>query len=103
MAKIVRVEVLQVDLTPKVKRTDAIQSFVKQETPFVRITDSDGLSGTGYSYTIGTGGSSVMALLEHHLAPRLVGRDPGMVEQIWKDLFFHTHATAVGAITALAL
>ncbi len=103
MAKIVRVEVLQVDLTPKVKRTDAIQSFVKQETPFVRITDSDGLTGTGYSYTIGTGGSSVTALLHDHLAPKLVGRDPAMVEQIWKDLFFHTHATAVGAITALAL
>jgi len=103
MAKIVRVEILQVDLTPKVKRTDAIQSFVKQETPFVRITDSDGLVGSGYSYTIGTGGSSVCALLHDHLAPGLVGRDPGMVEQIWKDLFFHTHATAVGAITALAL
>ncbi|MCC6468025.1 MAG: mandelate racemase/muconate lactonizing enzyme family protein [Alphaproteobacteria bacterium] len=103
MAKIVRIELLQVDLTPKVKRTDAIQAFIKQETPFVRITDSDGLQGTGYSYTIGTGGSSVMALLADHLAPRLVGRDPAMVEQIWKDLFFHTHATAVGAITALAL
>ena len=25
------------------------------------------------------------------------------IEAIWKDLFFHTHATAVGAITSLAL
>ena len=25
------------------------------------------------------------------------------IEAIWKDLFFATHATAVGAITALAL
>ena len=30
-------------------------------------------------------------------------RDPAEVELIWKDLFFHTHATAVGAITSLAL
>ena len=37
MAKIERVEILQVDLPPKVTRTDAIQSFVKQETPIVRI------------------------------------------------------------------
>lgn len=103
MSRITRVEILQVDLAPKVKRTDAIQSFVTQETPVLRVTDSDGAVGAGYSYTIGTGGSSVVALLADHLAPKLIGRDPAMVEQIWKDLFFHTHATAVGAVTALAL
>jgi L-alanine-DL-glutamate epimerase-like enolase superfamily enzyme len=103
MAKITRVEIVQVDLAPKVRRTDAIQSFVTQETPILRVTDSDGAVGAGYCYTIGTGGSSVVALLADHLAPRLIGRDPAMVEQIWKDLFFHTHATAVGAVTALAL
>ena len=63
MSRIERVEILQVDLTPKVVRTDAIQSFVAQETPIVRITCDDGATGTGYSYTIGTGGSSVVALL----------------------------------------
>jgi L-alanine-DL-glutamate epimerase-like enolase superfamily enzyme len=103
MTKIVRVEILQVDLPPKVKRTDAIQAFVTQETPMVRIFTDDGLAGTGYAYTIGTGGSSVIALLRDHLAPRLIGRDPFEIEAIWKSLFFATHATAVGAITALAL
>jgi len=103
MSKIIRIEITQIDLTPKVKRTDAIQSFVRQETPFVRIFCDDGAEGTGYTYTIGTGGSSVVALLRDHLCPRLIGRDPGEVERIWKDLFFHTHATAVGAITSLAL
>ena len=54
MARITHVEIRMVDLVPMVKRTDAIQSFVSQETPFVRITDADGAVGTGYSYTIGT-------------------------------------------------
>jgi len=98
-----RVEILQVDLPPKVVRTDAIQSFVKQETPIVRITCADGAQGIGYTYTIGTGGSSVVALLRDHLCPRLIGRDAMAIEALWKDLFFHTHATAVGAITSLAL
>jgi L-alanine-DL-glutamate epimerase-like enolase superfamily enzyme len=97
------VEILQVDLPPKVLRTDAIQSFVKQETPIVRITCSDGAQGIGYTYTIGTGGSSVVALLRDHLCPRLIGRDAAEIEGLWKELFFHTHATAVGAITSLAL
>jgi len=103
MTTIRDVEVLQVDLAPKVRRTDAIQAFVTQETPIVRITCDDGVEGVGYTYTIGTGGSSVVALLRDHLAPKLIGRDPDCIEAIWKDLFFHTHATAVGAITALSL
>jgi L-alanine-DL-glutamate epimerase-like enolase superfamily enzyme len=103
MAKIERVEVVMVDLKPKVKRTDAIQAFVSQETPIVRIYADDGQIGIGYSYTIGTGGRSVIELIVRHLAPQLIGRDPDRVEEIWRALFFHTHATAVGAITALAL
>jgi L-alanine-DL-glutamate epimerase-like enolase superfamily enzyme len=103
MNSIRTVEILQVNLPPKVVRTDAIQSFVTQETLMVRITCDDGAVGTGYTYTIGTGGSSVVALLRDHLAPRLIGRDAGETEAIWKDLFFATHATAVGAITSLAL
>ncbi len=103
MARIEKIELRMVDLVPKVKRTDAIQSFVSQETPIVTITDADGAVGTGYSYTIGTGGSSVMRLLADHLAPRLVGRDADRIEAIWRDLEFLTHATTIGAITAIAL
>ena len=103
MARIEKVELRLVDILPKVKRTDAIQSFVSQETPIVTITDADGAVGVGYSYTIGTGGSSVMRLLRDHLAPRLIGRDAERIEAIWHELEFATHATTIGAISALAL
>jgi len=103
MSRIVRVDLVMVDLKPKVKRVDAIQSFVSQETPIVRITDADGVVGTGYSYTIGTGGHSVMALLERTLAPAIIGEDANDIEKIWKKLLFLTHATTVGAITAIAM
>lgn len=92
-----------VSLEPKTKRTDAIQSFISQETPVLRLVCDDGSEGVGYSYTIGTGGSSIMALLQDHLVPRLIGQDPDRIESIWRDLMFHTHATHVGAITSLAL
>ncbi len=103
MAIITRVEALMVDLVPKVKRTDAIQSFVSQETPIIRIYDADGGIGTGYTYTIGTGGPSIMMLIKHTLAPALIGREASGIEKIWRDLLFLTHATSVGAITSLAL
>jgi len=103
MAKIVSVEILMVDLIPPVRRVDAIQSFVSQETPIVRITDAEGAVGTGYSYTIGTGGPAIMSLMSRTLVPRLIGREAEEIEGTWRDLLFATHATAVGAITSLAL
>ena len=103
MARIERIELSMIDLKPKVLRTDAIQSFVSQETPIVVITDSDGATGMGYSYTIGTGGSSVMRLLRDHLAPVVLGQDADCIEAIWHRMEFSTHATTIGIITALAM
>lgn len=92
-----------VALAPKTRREDAIQAFECQETPFVRITDAEGAQGLGYSYTIGTGGPAVVSLLEKTLAPALIGKEADHIEQRWRELLFLTHATAVGAITSLAL
>ena len=103
VSKIERVELCLVDLQPKVKRTDAIQCFSSQETPILTLTDTDGAQGTGYSYTIGQGGSSVMRLLLDHLAPQLIGKDPARIESIWRDLKFSIHAITSGAISSLAL
>lgn len=100
---IVRAEAYLIDLVPEVVRTDAIQAFVKQETIFVEIETADGLIGTGYAYTIGTGGRAVLALLREDLLHRLIGRDAREVEALWRTLFWATHGTAVGAITSLAL
>lgn len=100
---ITHAEAYLVDLEVEAVRTDAVQSFLKQETVFVELRSDDGHHGTGYSYTIGTGGSAVLALLRDYLLPRLPGRDPRRVEAIWRDLFAATRSTTVGAITSLAL
>lgn len=103
MAKIAHVDIFMANLTPKVKRTDAIQCFESQETPFVRIVDSDGAVGLGYTYTIGQGGPAIVSLLRETLVPKLIGREAEEIERVWRDLLFATHATSVGAITSLAL
>lgn len=103
MPNIEKIELRMVNLAPQVVRTDAIQSFISQETPIVTITDSERATGTGYSYTIGTGGPAVMSLLERTLAPRLIGQEAEEIERHWREGLFATHATAVGAITSLAL
>lgn len=102
-SRIRKVDAYLVDLVPERPRTDAIQTFSKQETIFVDIETDDGLSGTGYSYTIGTGGRAVLELLRTDLVPLLAGEDAGQIEAVWQKLFWATHGTAVGAITSLAL
>jgi len=103
MTHIAQVDVIMVDLSPKVRRTDAIQSFDSQQTPIVKIVDSDGAQGVGYSYTIGQGGPAIMSLLKETLLPQLIGQDADNIEHLWRSLLFSTHATSVGAITSLAL
>ncbi|HET6504022.1 MAG TPA: hypothetical protein VFG87_25015, partial [Amycolatopsis sp.] len=67
MPKIQAATAFLVDIDVETVRADAVQSFLKQETLFVEITTDDGLTGTGYSYTIGTGGRAVLAMLREHL------------------------------------
>lgn len=55
MAAIERVEIRMVDLKPKVKRVDAMESFVSQETPIVRITDADGRPASAIAIRLARG------------------------------------------------
>ena len=103
MPRIVEARACLADIATETVRTDAVQSFVKQETVFVDLATDDGNAGTGYTYTIGTGGSSVLAMLRDHLLPRLIGADATRVERLWHESFASTRATTVGAITSLAL
>src|SRR5256885_8445262 len=102
-SKIRRVDAYLVDLMPERPRTDAIQSFVKQETIFVEVENDEGAVGVGYAYTIGTGGRAVLAHLRHDLLGLLTGEDANQIEAVWQKLFWATHGTVVGAITSLAL
>jgi L-alanine-DL-glutamate epimerase-like enolase superfamily enzyme len=103
VAVIVKAEAFLVNVDVEQVRVDAVQAFLSQETLFVEVGTEDGGVGLGYSYTIGTGGSAVLALLKDHLLPRLIGQDARLIEGIWRDLFASTRATTVGAITSLAL
>lgn len=103
MAKIVNAEAYLVDIDVETVRTDATQTFLKQETVFVELHTDDGLVGTGYSYTIGTGGRAVLHMLRDHLLPSVLGIDATCVEHAWRTMYDSTRATTVGVITALGI
>ena len=67
------------------------------------VTLSDGSAGTGYTYTGGRGGHAILAVIEHDLAPVLVGRDPTPVESLNDTLENHIHYVGRGGIATFAV
>ena len=69
----------------------------------VTIHLSDGRTGTGYTYTGGKGGHAILAMINHDLAPFLVGRDPTDVEALYSAMQWHVHYVARGGIASFAI
>ena len=77
-------------------RGDAIQKFDALELPFVTITDKEGNSGVGFGYTIGTGGTAILELINKELLPNLDGEDSRRITHIHDKLFKSIHALTPG-------
>jgi L-alanine-DL-glutamate epimerase-like enolase superfamily enzyme len=68
----------------------------------VTIRTEDGREGTGYTYTGGKGGHAIRAILEHDMAPFLIGQDAEHIDGIYDALWWHIHYVGRGGITAFA-
>src|SRR5947209_4587951 len=82
---------------------DAIQTFSALELVLVTVLDVSGHSGVGFGYTIGAGGSAILALLEEEMLPWLIGKDPRRITWIADRLTSRIHALTPGCITSNAL
>lgn len=69
----------------------------------VTLRTEEGGSGIGYTWTVNWGGGeSIKALIDHVLAPRVIGRDIADYPGIWQDLWWVTHRLGRG-ISMMAL
>jgi L-alanine-DL-glutamate epimerase-like enolase superfamily enzyme len=82
---------------------DATHKVTGLEFIVARLETMSGAIGTGLSYTVGVGGSAVLALLEDYCGGILDGQDIGEPERIWKLLFDHLHRTGSGGVNTLAI
>ncbi len=69
----------------------------------VRLRDSDGVEGVGYTYTTGAGGVAVHALIDQGLRPVLVGADPDQIEALWHRMWWRLHYGGRGGSVSLAV
>jgi L-alanine-DL-glutamate epimerase-like enolase superfamily enzyme len=62
-----------------------------------------GLEGHGYAYTIGRGGRAVQALIEHDLAPLLLGRDATGIAALWDLMWQRLLYVGRGGLASFAI
>lgn len=67
------------------------------------ITLENGLEGTGYTYTGGKGGYAIKAMIEHDLAPAIMGKDGSDIEAIYDFMEWHIHYVGRGGIASFAI
>ncbi|MDG1532754.1 MAG: mandelate racemase/muconate lactonizing enzyme family protein [Paracoccaceae bacterium] len=69
----------------------------------VTIKLENGFEGTGYTYTGGKGGYSILAMIEHDLVPFLIGQNAENVESLYEAMQWHVHYVARGGIASFAI
>ncbi len=69
----------------------------------VTITDSDGVEGTGYTYTGGRGGQSILALINQDLSPFAIGKAADDIESLYDAMQWHIHYVGRGGIASFAI
>lgn len=69
----------------------------------MRVTDADGMTGLGYTYTVDSGGTAVHALVERYLSPVVIGRDADRIEEAWQAMWWALHFGGRGGQTSLAI
>jgi L-alanine-DL-glutamate epimerase-like enolase superfamily enzyme len=68
-----------------------------------RVFDADGAEGVGYTYTVGTGGAAVHALVARYLAPLLEGKEASLIEARWREMWWALHYGGRGGPVSLAV
>ncbi len=63
----------------------------------------DGTHGTGYTYTGGKGGHAIKAMVEHDIAPALIGKDASDIDALYDFMEWHMHYVGRGGIVSFAV
>jgi L-alanine-DL-glutamate epimerase-like enolase superfamily enzyme len=69
----------------------------------VRLVDSDGVEGIGYTYTVGAGGAGIRELIARDLAPALQDASAADTEALWQRMWWTLHYGGRGGQAASAI
>ncbi|HEX8231348.1 MAG TPA: mandelate racemase/muconate lactonizing enzyme family protein [Chloroflexia bacterium] len=82
---------------------DAGHGFIDSEELITLKLRAEGLEGHGYSYTIGRGGQAIRALIEHDIAPLLIGQDASNIQGLWELMWQRLLYVGRGGLASFAI
>ncbi len=56
--------------------------------PIVFVSTDEGLTGLGYAWPLGRGGTTMLNAIKHDLAPALIGEAPLDHERLWQNQYW---------------
>ena len=68
-----------------------------------RVTDSDGVTGVGYTVMHEGQGGPIAAICDGSFRSSVEGRDPDLIETIWRDLYKRHHYAGRGGPVGFAM
>ncbi len=69
----------------------------------VRVHDTEGAQGTGYTYTVGCNGAAIHATVTQDFAPLLQGQRADLIEALWQKLWWASHYGGRGGAAAMSI
>ena len=83
---------------------DAHNILEKIEFVVALVRTDEGITGTGYTVTVGSGGDIIKQAIDAHLKNAVVGQDPFNVRKIWHDMHWgETHWVGRAGVTTMAM
>jgi L-alanine-DL-glutamate epimerase-like enolase superfamily enzyme len=67
---------------------DSMQTVNALEFVGLKVHTDEGISGTGYTITVGYGGSVIQNVLDSLFIGEICGKDPFNVKEIWQQLYY---------------
>ncbi len=84
--------------------TDASHGVMTHfEVVLAELTTESGLRGRGYTYTIGSGGAAIRALIERDLRQVVAGASAERVEAVWEAMWRRLHYVGRGGLASFAM
>jgi L-alanine-DL-glutamate epimerase-like enolase superfamily enzyme len=101
--KITDIESFVLDVPIGTEIADSMQSVTSLEFAGLTVSTEEGFTGTGYTMTVGHGGSVIQKAIDTLYAEDLRGRDPHDVKEIWRDLYYgKAHWIGRSGVTTMA-
>jgi L-alanine-DL-glutamate epimerase-like enolase superfamily enzyme len=104
MARIKNIEAGSCRIPLSVTLSDSTHGEIKAfELITIRIQDSDGAEGVGYTYTVGRNGGAIADILRREIPELIEGREADDTEALWQHVWWGLHYGGRGGPTVLAL